>query len=39
VVLLGRFEAWGAKHIPREENAEANDLANAAIDRELSKRA
>jgi ribonuclease HI len=38
VALLGRFEAWDAKHIPREENAEADGLANAAIDDELLKR-
>lgn len=30
--LLGHFSSWGAKHVPREENARADALANAALD-------
>ncbi len=30
--LLESFEKWSAKHIPREENAEADEMSNRAID-------
>ena len=30
---LARFERWTASHVPREENAAADALANAALDR------
>jgi ribonuclease HI len=36
VSLLGRFESWNAKHVPRDANRDADRLANEAIDRELS---
>jgi ribonuclease HI len=29
---LGRFERWQVRHVPREQNREADRLANAAID-------
>jgi ribonuclease HI len=30
--LLRQFESWQASHVPREENAEADRLANRALD-------
>jgi ribonuclease HI len=30
--LLGRFESWSIKHVPREENAGADALANQGMD-------
>jgi len=33
-LLLGRLSAWSAAHVPREENQEADKLANAALDRD-----
>ena len=30
--LLASFDGWSAKHIPREENAEADEMSNRAID-------
>jgi ribonuclease HI len=30
--LLERFEAWTIKHVPREENAGADELANQGMD-------
>ena len=35
--LLRRFRSWKAEHIPREENAEADRLANKAIDLHLAR--
>jgi len=32
-VLIGRFTSIAFEHIPRERNAIADDLANAALDR------
>lgn len=32
LALLSKFERWEAGHIPREENAEADRLANEALD-------
>jgi ribonuclease HI len=32
-VLLGQFAKWSAEHVPREANAEADRLANLALDR------
>jgi ribonuclease HI len=32
--LLGAFKRWKVVHVPREENSEADKLANQAIDRE-----
>lgn len=31
--LLGGFSGWSAKHVPREKNAYADKLANAALDK------
>jgi ribonuclease HI len=33
--LLGQFKAWRAVHVPREKNAEADRLANQALDGEI----
>jgi ribonuclease HI len=33
--LLGQFAKWRAEHVPREANAEADRLANLALDRGL----
>jgi ribonuclease HI len=30
--LLARFKTWRAVHVPREKNAEADRLANEALD-------
>lgn len=30
--MLGRYRDWEVLHVPREENAEADDLANLALD-------
>ena len=35
--LLERFESWQASHVPREQNAEADRLANLALDEEKKK--
>jgi len=32
MVLLKGFSGWSAKHVPREQNAHADKLANAALD-------
>ncbi len=32
VSLLGRFESWQVRHVPRENNAEADKLVNRALD-------
>ena len=31
VVLLGRFQDWNARHVPREQNAEADALATKGV--------
>jgi ribonuclease HI len=31
--LLSRFQGWQAEHVPREQNREADRLANQALDR------
>ncbi len=36
MALLGGFEGWRAEHIPRSRNAEADRLANEAMDRGVS---
>jgi len=33
--LLAKFRSWGIRHIPREKNYRADDLANKGIDDEL----
>ena len=33
VRLLNRFESWRAQHVPREQNALADQLANEALDK------
>lgn len=33
--LLGRFESWSARHVPREQNARADALAGAAAKKAL----
>jgi ribonuclease HI/probable phosphoglycerate mutase len=35
--LLDRFDTWQVAHVPRSENAVADQLANEAIDEALSK--
>lgn len=30
--LLGRFDAWSVRHVPREANRRADELANRALD-------
>jgi len=32
LALLGQFESWDVRHVPREENAAADQLANEALD-------
>ncbi len=32
LALLSKFERWEASHVPREENTEADRLANEALD-------
>ena len=34
--LLNRFESWQASHVPREQNALADELANQALDNRQS---
>jgi ribonuclease HI len=35
--LLDRFDTWKVEHVPRRENALADELANEAIDETLTK--
>jgi ribonuclease HI len=35
--LLDRFDTWKVEHVPRRENALADELANEAIDETLAK--
>lgn len=36
VLTLGQFGSYSVKHVPREENREADRLANQAIDKQFS---
>lgn len=36
--LLGRFARWSVTHVPREQNKEADKLANRALDEKASGR-
>ena len=36
--LLGRFSRWEIAHVPREQNKEADKLANRALDEKSSGR-
>lgn len=38
-LLLRRFEGWSVTHVPREQNREADRLANRALDEQASGRA
>jgi ribonuclease HI len=35
--MLSKFDEWTAEHVPREKNADADDLANQAIDNHFKK--
>jgi len=37
IELLENFSSYKIEHIPREENAEADRLANLAMDKEMEK--
>jgi ribonuclease HI len=33
--LLDRFESWSARHVPREQNKDADEMSNRAIDEKM----